>query len=559
MTLELTSLRPDCDVLILGGGVNGTGLARDLALRGLSVIVVERHDLAFGASGNSSGMIHGGPRYMLKTPEVTRTSCLDSGFVQQIAPHLIFRIPFVVPVYGSSMRERFYLDLVEGFFRAYDDYQPLKRGRPHTRLRPDEVERVVPGVNTAKLLGGVTFDEWGINGARLCAANALDAIEHGARVHVHTTAEALLFERPEAPAGARGAVTGARVRDMLTGRAWEIRARVTVNATGAWAPVTGALAGVREHVRVRPGKGVHVVLDRRITDVAVMADAVDGRQIFIEPWENTTVIGTTDDDEYGDLDALEATTSEVRYLVEGIESVLPSVRDARIIGTTVGARPTIFAYGVTEDALSREHALVDHAAHGAAGLYSLIGGKLASYRLFAEEVADVIAPLLGNHARCSTHTAPLPGGDRTPRATDLAARFGIARYAAQRLIDRHGARAEEVLGRAAGDPRGTLTVCACEPVLACEVRYAIEVERARTLEDVVRRTRLALGPCGGTDCALGAATIAGRLLDWSPAEVRAQAAAVLRARARSRAPGVALAQARIEPIALAAGANALGE
>src|SRR5215472_12780368 len=122
MTVELVSTRPDCDVLILGGGVNGSGLARDLALRGLSVILVERHDLAFGASGNSSGMIHGGPRYMLKTPDVTRTSCLDSGFVQQIAPHLIFRIPFVMPVYGATPRERFYFELVEGFFRCYDDY-----------------------------------------------------------------------------------------------------------------------------------------------------------------------------------------------------------------------------------------------------------------------------------------------------------------------------------------------------------------------------------------------------------------------------------------------------
>src|SRR4051794_1024543 len=179
MTVEIVSTRPDCDVLILGGGVNGTGLARDLALRGLSVILVERNDLAFGASGNSSGMIHGGPRYMLKTPEVTRISCLDSGYVQQIAPHLIFRIPFVVPVYGTTVKQRLYLDLVQGFFRAYDDFQPFKRGKPHTRLAPDQAAHAAPGLNTRDLIGAVTFDEWGIDGARLCAVNALDAVEHG--------------------------------------------------------------------------------------------------------------------------------------------------------------------------------------------------------------------------------------------------------------------------------------------------------------------------------------------------------------------------------------------
>jgi glycerol-3-phosphate dehydrogenase len=375
---------------------------------------------------------------------------------------------------------------------------------------------------------------------------------------VHTTAEALLFERPDAPHGQRGAVLGARVRDRITNEAREIRAKITVNATGAWAPITGALAGVAPHVRVRPGKGIHVVLDRRITDVAVASEAVDGRQIFIEPWENTTVIGTTDDDEYGDLDTLQATTSEVRYLVEGIERVLPSVREARVIGTTVGARPTIHAYGVTEDALSREHAIVDHAEHGVPGLLSMIGGKLASYRMFAQECADIVAPRLGNRTPCTTHTAPLPGGDRAMDATALATRFKISRYAAQRLIDRHGGRAEGILGRGEGDPRGLLTVCACEPVLACEIRYAVEVEGARSLEDVSRRTRLALGPCGGSDCALAGAIIVGSVLKWSPELIRSQAAGLLRSRARSRAPGVGVQQARAESIGLGAFAHITG-
>jgi glycerol-3-phosphate dehydrogenase len=188
----------------------------------------------------------------------------------------------------------------------------------------------------------------------------------------------------------------------------------------------------------------------------------------------------------------------------------------------------------------------------------MIGGKLASYRMFAQEAADIIAPRLGNRTACSTHTSHLPGGERVPEASALASRFGISRYAARRLIARHGTRAELVLGRSDADPRGRMTVCVCEPVLSCEVRYAVEVEGARTLEDVSRRTRLALGPCGGSDCALPAAIIAGEVLHWSPELVRNQAAALIRARARSRAPGVGSQQARAEPMGLASFAHVTG-
>jgi glycerol-3-phosphate dehydrogenase len=542
MAIELATRRTDCDVLILGGGVNGTGLARDLALRGLRVILVERNDLAFGASGNSSGMIHGGPRYLTSHPDVTRTSCLDSGYIQRIAPHMIFRIPFLVPVYGSGIKARLQLDAYDAFFAVYDEFQPLKRGRRHTRLTAEESERVVPGMNVHELAGSITFDEWGINGARLCNANALDAREHGAKVLIHTTAEKILVEN--------GIAVGALVRDRLTGVASEYSAGAVVNATGAWGPITASLSGIKETVKIRPGKGIHLLLDRPISDVGVMTNAVDGRQIFIEPWENASLIGTTDDDTYADLDDLPVTTDEVRYLLQGIEQVLPRVREARIVGTTVAARPTMYAYGPTEDALSREHEVIDHTRDGAKGLYSLIGGKLASYRLFAEEAADIIAPRLHNTTRCTTHTTSLPGGDKMVDVAALAARFNISRYAASRLVSRHGSRAEVMLGE--HGRRGIMTVCATEPVLACEVAYAIKTEGARTLQDVARRTNLAYGSCGGTDCAFAAAVIAGELLGWNTTEIRDQAAELIVMRRRSRMPAIGVAQARAESLVDAA-------
>ena len=140
-------------------------------------------------------------------------------------------------------------------------------------------------------------------------------------------------------------------------------------------------------MRVRPGKGIHVVLDRRLTNYGILSEAIDGRQIFLEPWQNVSILGTTDDDYYGDLDDVRATSEEVRYLVQGVARVFPSVRTARAIGTYAGVRATLYAYGKPEDALSREHEIVDHAADGSPGVYSMIGGKLASYRIFSQEMS----------------------------------------------------------------------------------------------------------------------------------------------------------------------------
>jgi glycerol-3-phosphate dehydrogenase len=268
----------DVDVVVLGGGVNGTGVARDAAMRGLRVALFERNDLGFGASGNSSGMIHGGPRYLTSDPHVTRTSSLDSGYIQRIAPHLLFRIPFVMPV-AKGLFSSAWLLAVEGFFQAYDRFQPLKRGKPHVRLSPDELRVLQPGLHGA-LEGGMSFDEWGIDGVRLCVANAIDAEERGARLFVGATAECI--ERDD-----EGRVRSVCYRNRHDGSRGRLTTRAVVNATGAWAPVTASLADLpAASARVRPGKGIHVVFDRRLSNYAILTEAIDGRQIFFEPWQH---------------------------------------------------------------------------------------------------------------------------------------------------------------------------------------------------------------------------------------------------------------------------------
>ncbi|MFW6023507.1 MAG: glycerol-3-phosphate dehydrogenase/oxidase, partial [Myxococcota bacterium] len=437
--IALVDERSSHDVIVVGGGVNGTGVARDLALRGLRVALFEKNDLAFGASGNNSGMIHGGARYLTDHPAVTEQSCRDSGYIQQIAPFLLFRIPFLFPIPARSTAARIQLSAVDAFMAFYDEYVPLKRGKKHTRLTAADLHRLEPGL-VGDYVGGVSFDEWGIDGARLCALNALDACDHGAEVFVHHEVGELLRHPAERGGGVRGVVA----RDLLTGERRTATAPVVVNATGAWSPLTARLAD-GAHVRLRPGKGIHVAFDRRVSNYAVVARAVDGRQIFLMPWQNLSWIGTTDDDFYGDLDNIRATTDEVRYLVQGVARVFPEAREARVIGTTVGVRPTLPGWGMYEDELSREHEIVDHGAtDGVPELFSMIGGKLASYRLFAEEMSDRVVASLGVRARGCTHERPLPGGEGEADARALSDRFTVPEPAVRRLVYRHGTRAEQI-------------------------------------------------------------------------------------------------------------------
>jgi glycerol-3-phosphate dehydrogenase len=520
----------DYDVIILGGGVNGTGTARDCAMRGVRALLLEKADLASGASGANSGMIHGGIRYMLTDRKVTELACRDSGYIQRIVPHLLFRIPFLMPFTsrkeGGTLYERALWYATEVYVGTYDQYQPLKRGKPSTRLTAEELYRLEPALR-AGLHGAVTFDEWGIDSHRLCVLNALSAREHGATIRTWTEAREILVEG--------GRVGGVRTRDVLTGEEGVARAPVVFNATGAWSP-----AFARRHrvtVPMRPGKGVHLTLDRRFSNYGVNCIAVDGRQMFLMPHENDSIIGTTDDDYYGDPDDLEATNDEVEYLLEGVESVVPGVRRARVTRAWCGLRTTIHGWGVNEDALSREHEIHDGAPEGVAGLLSFVGGKLASYRAQSEEATDRIQDLLGRpRVACRTHLEPLPGGDEVPDPGALARAHGIAAPVAARLAYRHGSRARQILALVDDDPRLGLVLCRDEGITAAEIVWCCRHELVRRLADLRHRCKLAVSACGGLDCARIAAQIAGRELGWGAEQIRAELVDLLDVGWRERCP-----------------------
>jgi glycerol-3-phosphate dehydrogenase len=514
------------DLVVIGGGVNGVGIARDATLRGLKVALFEQHDLGAGTSGASSGMIHGGIRYMETDRDVTRLSCLDSGYIQAIAPHLLFRIPFVFPVLSWTPAAKRMHELAYVYFQAYDTFQPLKRGKRAAKLSREELLRIEPGVNP-NMVGGVSTDEWAINVFRLCALNALDAQQRGAQIHLRHKVERFLR-------GPGGRVEGVFVRDLRTGHGREVRARLTFNATGPWAGRVAGMAGAR--VELRPGKGIHLVLDRRIVNYALIASAVDGRQVFIEPYGQETWIGTTDDDYYADPAEVQATFDEVEYLMQAAETVYPRIREHRLVRAFAGVRPTLHKYGPHEDALSRAHRVFDHEAEGAPGLMSMGGGKLAAYREMSQHAVDDVCKKLGVTASCRTHQLHLPGGESTPVPAEVAAQARIETYTAARLIHRHGACAAQIVERIARDPRQRRLVCLCEPVTEAEIRHCIETEWVHSLEDLRRRTHCGGGACQGARCARQAAHILAGYQGGGPERTEVLLADFVRERWREQAP-----------------------
>jgi glycerol-3-phosphate dehydrogenase len=506
------------DVCVIGGGITGAGIARDLSLRGLSVLLLEKGDWGAGTSGASSWMIHGGLRYLEFDWDTTRLSCLDAGHIVTIARNMVYRLPFLVPVLPGDHNN---IERVETAIEVYDRYQPLKKAHPHRRLTAGEALQAEPGLSP-EIVGAVAFEEWGVDPHRLVWANVQDAVAHGARALNHTRVTDLIRDG--------GKVIGVRYRGP-DGSLTDARAKVVVNATGPWSPEIGALAGTP--IRLRPAKGIHIVYPHRISNFSVSAESIDGRDVLMISHGGITLVGTTDDDFYGDLDSVEVLQEEVDYLLQAFERVFPSIRRFRPVRTTAGVRPTLFQWRPNEDSLSRHYEIVDHQREGVDGFVTIAGGKLSMYRLMAEETSDVICRKLGHQVASTTASQPLPGNesDLTP-SDELARQHNITALSVLKLQGRHGSNANKVLG----ETRTSRLVCRCEPITEAELIHAARHEQVRTLADAFRRVALAGGPCAGAACVLRASEVIGRELDWSASQKVEAAREFVRGEWVGRAP-----------------------
>lgn len=529
----------ETDVVVIGGGITGAGVARDAAMRGFRVLLLERRDFASGTTGACMGMLHGGLRYLIYDPEVTRLSCVESGVIQRLAPHLVFRIPWLFPLFpGAHAR------LYEAAMAQYDRLAPLKNSSPHVLLSAKEAREVEPGLSE-RIEGALSTDEPGVNPFRLTVLNVLSAAAHGAVVRNHARVTAIWQVT-------RG-VWQVHVRDALTGQEEVVEAPYVVNAAGPWAPQVAALAGVS--LRLRPTKGTHILFDRHVTTVAVGTGDVS-----ILPHESTALCGLTDTFFPRDPDEARPEPGEAECLLSQLEEALPAIRKARVIRAMAGVRPLVDQPGDDPRRLSRRYQVVDHGPEGAPGFFSVVGGKMVLYRLMAEEALDRICQVLGRPVPCRTAEEPLPGGEALADPVRLAEEHGLPLQAAVRLVSRYGARAGQVLDTTRQTPHRRTYVCLCEPVTEAEVRHAVRHEWARTLDDLRRRTRLGTGPCQGFGCT--ARAVAALVEEGGPGAppAREQVRAFLQERWKGRQPvlrGLQLAQEELAR-ALYLGVEGLG-
>lgn len=533
------------DVLVIGGGATGAGVARDAAGRGFRTALVEAGDFARGTSSRSSRLIHGGLRY-LETMELGLVfeASAERRRLLALAPHLVQPLPFLFPVFHGGVGLR---KLQAGMW-LYDLLALFRNIRRHRMLSRDAVVATEPGLRRDGLRGGAIYYDAAVDDARLTLATARAAHEAGAATVSHAAVVALPMER--------GTVRGARVRDALTGRMQPVAARVVVNAAGPWSDTVRQLADPGAAPRLRPTKGVHLMLARdrlRARHAIIFHSSVDDRVMFVLPWGERVYVGTTDTDFRGAPDEAEADATDVAYLLDSANALFPEARlsSADVLSTWAGVRPLLAPLSARDappaGATSREHRVW----RDPSGLLNVAGGKLTTFRVMAAEVTDAAAALLhrgGNGAAPRSRTArqPLPGtpsGDwREFRDALLgrAAEAGVAGDIARHLADAYGAEADAVLERVRDDPALGERIVAEHPYVWAEVDHAVEREMALTLADVMER-RLHLfteARDGGMQAARRVAERMARLpgLGWDAARVEAETAGYRAAVDRNREP-----------------------
>lgn len=477
---RLTSAR--FDVLVIGGGITGAGIARDAALRGLSVAVVEADDWASGTSSRSSRLVHGGVRYLEHGHlHLVFESSRERRALLRLAPHLVRPLRFTWPVYRSARVPRW--KLVAGLF-LYDALALFRNVGAHRPLGLAGVLAREPAVRREGLTGGATYWDAATDDTRLTLATLLDAEAAGAIAvnHVHVQA---LTQRG-------GRTAGARVRDRLTGRELEVEARVVVNAAGPWSDEVRRLDEPAAPDAVRGTKGVHILVPRARLgnrEALTLLAPLDGRVMFALPAGPFAMIGTTDTPTTEHPSEVRAAREDVDYLLAAANHFFPQARlsTGDVTSAWAGIRPLAATgwQGGKAASASREHAIVTSPS----GVIAITGGKLTTYRAMAAEVVDQVQSALGvARTVAPTLVRPLPGGDLASMDAELAAAHAATGdpAVAKRLVHAYGSRWREVA-------RGDLSrVVPGLPYTLAELRWAREREHAETLADLlVRRTHVA--------------------------------------------------------------------
>jgi glycerol-3-phosphate dehydrogenase len=474
------------DLLVLGGGITGGGVALDAALRGLRVALIDRGDFASGTSSVSTKLVHGGLRYLEHGQiRLVYEALHERRRLLRNAPHLVRPLRFVIPFWTGARVPawKWRAGLLLYDLLAGKGNLGRNRGCSLAQLR-----REFPGLQAGGMTGGAEYADAQMDDARLCIEVIHTASREGAVVANYLEANG--FDRP-------GGIVYAE--DRLTSREVRIRARVVVNATGPWADEVRQRAGEPDDGPLLAAtKGVHLIApDRGLPSALLLLHPRDGRVFFVLPWLGKTLIGTTDTEHAGPPSDVSVTAADIAYLLEGHNHFLrPELNRSDLLGTFAGLRPLLRSRPGEPSARSREFRILT----GATGLITVAGGKYTTYRSMAESVVDVVMRRLGRHARCRTRSFPLVGtlqGDwgeyKKEMVLRLGTQTGLDEPSARHLVGRYGTRAQCVALLIERRPELGRPIVAGEPDLLAEMEYQRDHEMAVVPEDfLLRRTRLGL-------------------------------------------------------------------
>ena len=501
------------DVVVVGGGVTGAGIALDAATRGLSVALVEQRDLAAGTSSRSSKLIHGGLRYLEQfNVSLVREALQERGLLlDRLAPHLVKPVSFLYPLTHHAW-ERAY---VTAGVTLYDQLGGARQLPRHQQLTRKGALRMAPSLRSDSLVGAIRYWDAQVDDARHTMAIARTAVRYGAAVATSTRVTGFLRE------GER--VVGVRVRDGEGGRDLDVRARQVVNATGVWADDLQQLVG-RGRIRVRASKGIHLVVPRdRIHSDAGLILRTETSVLFVIPWGRHWLIGTTDTDWDLGKSHPAASATDIQYLLDRVNRVLRTpLTHEDVEGVFAGLRPLLHGESEATSKLSREHAV----GQTVAGLLTIAGGKYTTYRVMAADAVDAVARNLDRRVPASvTRDVPLAGADGYHalwnQRRQLAREAGLHVVRVEHMLNRYGTHVTELLDLLAVRPELGTPLPSADDYLEVEALYAASHEGALHLDDVLtRRTRVSIE---SWDRGVGAAPVVARLmaevLGWDEATV----------------------------------------
>jgi glycerol-3-phosphate dehydrogenase len=507
---------PIFDLIVIGGGITGAGVARDASLRGLPCLLVEKGDFSSGVTSKSTRLIHGGLRYLANFEiDLVAESLRERAILRRQAPYLIHPIPILIPIYKGDPHGRAVISVGIHLYDLLSHDEDIPHYFTSNREKTLGFE---PRLNQEDLTGSALFyDHQIVMPERLVIENVISAREAGARLLNYVRAEKIEETND-------GIVVTAR--DMRTGTMMRFRSKVLINAAGPWIDTVRQAGNVDHRKIIYPTKGIHLVMPK-LSDQALFVSSRDERMFFIIPLGAYSLIGTTDTKYSGDLDEVHADRSDIDYLLTESKRILPGLHITReaILYTYAGIRPLAFS-GASESKISRKHRVIKEGRSGR--IITIAGGKLTTYRAMAKDAVDAACSALGIRAACVTANRPLPGClpvDYEPyikeAVPELSARYSVSPEFVRHLTGCYGSRTERVLDLMKTDKELNDAISAESPDTFAQVVYSVRDEEAKSLSDIIlRRMHIGISASRGVKQAEKIAAIAGRELGWSEDEKR---------------------------------------